>query len=145
MKRISILLLVLYVIPGCNQITNQTEKLKSEVIETEKAFADMAEKSGIPMAFLHFADENAVLERNNGLINGKTAIKLYFDKQDLSNVKLTWTPDFVEVSASGDLAYTYGSYVFSTIDEKGNEVKKTGIFHTVWKKQLDGSWRFVWD
>ncbi|NOU45946.1 MAG: DUF4440 domain-containing protein [Bacteroidales bacterium] len=145
MKRISILLIVLYVIPGCNRITNQTEKHQSEVIETEKAFAEMAKKSGIPMAFLHFADENAVLERNNELIKGKTAIKTYFDKQDFSSIDLTWTPDFVEVSASGDLAYTYGSFVFTKTDEKGNEVKKTGIFHTVWKKQLDGSWRFVWD
>jgi ketosteroid isomerase-like protein len=61
----------------------------------------------------------------------------------LQNVELQWTPDFAD--APGDLGYTYGQFVFSEKDSTGkmNVTKKS--FHTVWKKQKDGTWKFVWD
>ena len=63
----------------------------------------------------------------------------------LQDEKLIWKPDFVDVSASGDLAYTYGAYTYSYKDSTGAIVEQGGIFHTVWKRQADGGWRFVWD
>ena len=134
---------------SCNNPTYESdiEKWKQEIVNTEKEFADMARRDGIPKAFINFADENAVLMRNNTLIIGKESLKSSFGKQDQGsgNVSLTWTPDFVDVSASGDLGYTYGKYKYSVTDSLGNVVLDTGIFHTVWKRQPDGSWRFVWD
>ena len=59
--------------------------------------------------------------------------------------KLEWIPDFVDVSASGDLGYTYGKYTITTIDSIGQTIKRGGIFQTIWKRQPDGRWRFVWD
>ena len=61
------------------------------------------------------------------------------------NVQLTWKADFVDVSASGDLGYTYGEYTYTYKDEAGNTLSEKGIFHTVWKRQKNGDWRFVWD
>jgi ketosteroid isomerase-like protein len=56
---------------------------------------------------------------------------------------LTWSPDFIDVSASGDMAYTYGKYNYTTTDSLGNVSEIEGIFHTVWKRQADGNWKFV--
>ena len=69
-------------------------------------------------------------------------IKAFYEKQP-SGVDLQWSPEFADVS--GNLGYTYGPFTFSLKDSTGkvNEVK--GIFHTVWKKQKDGRWKFVWD
>ena len=123
------------------------ERWKQDIVNTEKEFADMAKKEGIPKAFISFADDNAVLMRNNTLIIGKESLKTSFEKQVQAsgNVSLTWAPDFVDVSASGDLGYTYGKYEYSVTDSLGNVALDSGIFHTVWKRQPDGSWRFVWD
>jgi len=63
----------------------------------------------------------------------------------MQNIKLDWTPDFVDVSESEDMAYSYGGYSFSALSSKGDTINSSGIFHTVWKKQLDGSWKYVWD
>ncbi len=30
-------------------------------------------------------------------------------------------------------------------DSIGNDIDNKGVFHTVWKRQADGEWRFVWD
>ena len=121
------------------------EQWKAEIVKTEEAFAQMAAERGIPEAFLHFAAEDAVLQRNNKLIEGKSAISEYFAQQTLKEVKLSWHPDFADVAASGELGYTYGKYTFSAVDTSGAAINADGIFHTVWKKQPDGEWKFVWD
>lgn len=121
------------------------EKWKTEITDTEKAFAQMAKDSGVALAFLHFAAENAVLQRNNQIVKGKAEIQQYFDNQTLENVSLQWSPDFIDVSKSGDFGYTYGNFTFSATDTAGNPLEATGVFHTVWKRQADGTWKYVWD
>lgn len=121
------------------------EKIKSEILDAEKAFAQLVKEQGLKAGFLAYAAENAVIQRGGKLIHGKPAIAAFFDQQNLDNVTLEWQPDFVDVAASGDLAYTYGRYSLQSVDENGQTVESQGIFHTVWKRQPDGAWRYVWD
>ncbi|MBN1409108.1 MAG: nuclear transport factor 2 family protein [Calditrichaceae bacterium] len=121
------------------------EKYKQETRETELAFAKLAKEQGLKVAFVTYAADDAVLNRGNKLIKGKKAIEDYYSNQKLQNVSLEWEPVFIEVAVSGDLGYTYGPYTFSSVDSSGKETKSEGIFHTVWKKQANGKWRYVWD
>lgn len=123
------------------------EKWKGEILETEKSFAKMTKEEGIQKAFLNYAAEDAVIMRNDNLVIGKSAINVYFENQPTKNknVSLSWEPDFVEVAVSGDLGYTYGKYTYSFVDTDGKTVENKGIFHTVWKRQPNGTWKFVWD
>ncbi len=123
----------------------QMENYEKEILETEKSFAKLAKEKGLKVAFTTFASEEAVLLRENKLIRGKKEIEEYFEKQNLENVQLDWTPDLIDVAASGDLGYTYGQYNFEGLGEKGQIIKSTGIFHTIWKKEANGEWRYVWD
>jgi ketosteroid isomerase-like protein len=60
--------------------------------------------------------------------------------------KFLWNPDTVIVAERGELVYTYGKYEHLEKDSVGNlKISSSGIFHTIWKKQKDGSWKFVWD
>lgn len=119
------------------------EQWKQEILETEQRFAEMVGKEGIRCAFVAFAAEDAVLLRNNTLVSGRKSIDLFYKDQNTKS--LVWTPDFIDVSASGDLAYTYGHYLITTRNDRGEPVESRGIFHTVWKRQKDKTWRFVWD
>lgn len=121
------------------------EQLKTEILETENAFAQMAREKGLATAFTHFADENAVINRDNQLYKGIHAIRNYFEEKDFRNVQLIWKPDFVEVTPGGELAYTYGCYEMTALDGNGISHETAGIFHTVWKRQADGNWKYVWD
>jgi ketosteroid isomerase-like protein len=56
------------------------------------------------------------------------------------NFKINWTNESAEVSKSGDLGYTRGS--FEGI--QGND-KFSGSYATVWKKDKDGKWRVAVD
>ena len=137
------LALIFMLLLGCQQPTTSMEQWKEEIRDAEKAFAQMAKEKGIHDAFLAFADEEAVLLRGTQLVIGIDSIDAFLKNQ--VSKSLVWTPDFVQVSASGDLGYTYGKYSFSYKDENGGEQINKGYFHTVWKRQPDGSWKFVWD
>jgi ketosteroid isomerase-like protein len=121
------------------------EKWKTEVVEVEKNFNDMAQQEGIVKAFATYAAKDGVIKRNGKLVMGQEAIVTWYQNDSNPNEILIWKPDYVDVSNSGDLAYTYGSYILTTIDSTGTRKEKTGSFHTVWKRQDDGSWKFVWD
>ncbi|MFH4965791.1 nuclear transport factor 2 family protein [Gaetbulibacter sp. M235] len=130
---------------SCQQKPNKEtiESWKNEIIDAELNFCKTAEKEGMNVAFLAFVADDGILLRNDKLIKGKDNIKVYLKN---SNTKgLSWKPDFVDVSSSGDLGYTYGSYTFKYKDSLGNDLENKGVFHTVWKRQQDGSWKFVWD
>jgi len=144
-KNLFLRFLITFLLFSCH--TNEEDSIenwKDEIVKTEKEFAQMAEREGISEAFLYYAADDAVLMRNNQLIIGKESIKESYD-QRYENVQLSWKPDFVDVAASGDLGYTYGMYEFILTDSLGTPSTSVGIFHTIWKRQKDGSWKFVWD
>ena len=143
------LLIVGYI--GCfgfafSQKATKIAKLKLEVETTERNFEKMCLEKGITNAFHFYADSNAVINRgSDSLIYGKEAIRHFYEKKNYTGATVKWKPDFIEVSGDGTLAYTYGNYVWKLKKEDGSVSEFTGIFHTVWKKQKDGSWKYVWD
>lgn len=129
-----------------NATPPDSAQLKEEVTAAEAAFAKMAADQGIAEAFATFAAEDAVIKRqNDSLIKGREAIRNYYSAPFYKSAKVEWKPDFVDVSANGDLAYTYGKYLWSSQDSTGKVSEQRGVFHTVWKRQKDGSWKYVWD
>ncbi len=129
---------------SCKQTVN-IETAKNEILKTEKAFEKMTSEKGLAVAFYYFASDNAAIRRgNDSLIIGKENIKHYYDKNANPDARLSWTPDFIDVSDCGNLGYTYGKYVYSIKDTSGRTIENKGIFHTVWKKQ-NNEWRYVWD
>ncbi len=122
------------------------EKWKSEILQTERDFSEMARKEGIGNAFAKYSADNVALMRNNSLVIGKEGLLVYYSEtMDNKDTQLSWSPEFVDVSESGDLGYTYGYYTFIVKDTTGKDIITKGVFHTVWKRQDDGSWKFVWD
>jgi ketosteroid isomerase-like protein len=116
---------------------------RSQITRTELDFAAMAAEKGIAEAFYEYAADSAVINRGGSLIKGKEAIREYYRNNLRPGSRLLWTPDFADVS--GNIGYTYGKYTFIVKDSTGNQHESHGIFHTVWQRQPDGTWRFVWD
>ncbi|MEQ9405151.1 MAG: DUF4440 domain-containing protein [Cyclobacteriaceae bacterium] len=138
---------LLILLIACSQTAPEgnIESWKEEIVQTEKAFNDMARKEGIPKAFAYYAAEESAIKRDGKLILGNQAIADWYENDYREGDVLTWEPGFVDVSRSGDLGYTYGPFTFTYPDSLGNTKKSTGYFHTVWKRQEDGNWKFVWD
>ena len=145
MKRTLYLLTIVLIIASCNRNADK-EQIRKEIYQAEKAFEKMAAEKGIADAFYFFAADDAVILRENDtLIKGKDNIRSYYARKALKNAKVNWSTDFIYVSDCGTLGYTYGKYIWKIGNEEGVIKEYTGIFHTVWKKQIDDSWKFVRD
>ena len=141
-------LATLVIITGCNSNTESKSQkdLENEIRKSEADFNKLVQSKGIAEAFYTFADSNAVIKREKDtLIKGKESIKNYYSNPKFKNAKVSWSPDYVSVSQDGTLGYTYGKYIWSIKDSLGKTISYPGVFHTVWKKQRDGSWKYTWD
>jgi ketosteroid isomerase-like protein len=128
---------------GTSAQKTQTVSALSEMVATERAFAKTSEDKGTRDAFMMFIADDGILFRP-GPVMGKRWMQEHpvvaSDKRPL----LAWQPIFAEMSAAGDLGYTFGPWEFKS-DIKDEKAAAYGHFATIWKKQTDGTWRFAID
>ena len=128
---------------SCNP--DKTEAI-AQISDTESRFEAMAAEKGMAEAFSFFADTGATIKRqNDSLIHGKEGIRKFYSADFYKTASVKWAPDYVDVSSDATMGYTYGKYVWTSKDTAGKPIEYRGIVHTVWKKQKDGEWRYVWD
>lgn len=135
---------------ACQQPAGKIDKsaVSKEVADTEAAFAKMAADQGVAEAFYHYAADGAVIKReNDSLITGRDNIKAYYSQEGYAQAMVSWAPDFIEVSDDGNMAYAYGKYLWQIPSEDTTAAANSfsGVYMTVWKRQADNSWRYVWD
>ena len=104
-----------------------------DLAKAERAFAADGRAMGIKQSFLkHMADDAIVFAPDP--VNAKA---FYGAKTGENEPKLVWWPTVAGISRSGDLGFTFGPYEI--------DGKRGGHFFTVWKKQADGAWKWVFD
>lgn len=114
------------------------------LINVDKEFSDMSKQNGVSEAFIFYADQDVVKLGQGSLpIQGKTQLTEAYTTLDDSKMELTWEPLKAEIASSGELGYTFGKYFLTTKDSV--ESTSTGYYVSIWKKQKDGSWKFVLD
>lgn len=116
------------------------------MMETDREFSRMSEEKGTSEAFVFYADEKVILSGENKLpIIGIEELKNIFNRPKNPNATLTWEPLKGEMSGSGELGYTFGRWQIKSKTESGADTLTNGVYITVWKKQTDGSWKYVLD
>ena len=117
---------------------NINEKIK--LLQTDKSFSDMSIEKGMKAAFIEYIDSNGVLLKPNKLpIVGASAIDYLIARED-TGYTLNWQPHQAFVSQSADLGFTYGVYA---LHPKNIDTVLYGTYVSVWKKQDNGTWKFV--
>lgn len=142
------LIITIITLAGCTPRADTKNRsfYREQIFKVEEDFKNDAQSKGIAEAFYTYADSNAVIKRENDtLIIGKENIKNYYSNPKFKSATVTWKPDAVEVSKDGFMASTYGNYVWTVTDSVGNKKEFKGVFHTVWKRQKDGTWKYIWD
>jgi ketosteroid isomerase-like protein len=138
--RLAVILIIV-----CFAVVAQGQSPLQEMVKTEQAFSKMAEEKNTHDAFLAFIADDGLLFRP-GAVNGKKWLLEHpapppkDDKKPL----LAWQPSNAGMAASGDLGFTTGPWE-AKADIKDEKPQGYGHFATVWKKQPDGSWKFVVD
>jgi ketosteroid isomerase-like protein len=144
MKKLLLALLVLVCSASLPAAPDKTQ-LKKELASMEDAFCTMAKEKGILAAFTHFAAPDvSFLDVDSRKQHGLEAVRERMGP-DKPGVWVTWSASFTDVSDDGTLGYNYGRYEWHSPDANGKDSVHTGWFLTIWKRQPDGTWRYVMD
>ncbi|MEP7236450.1 MAG: hypothetical protein ABI685_01240 [Ferruginibacter sp.] len=115
---------------------------KIELMDTDREFSKMSEEKGMKTAFIEYLDSNGVLLRPNRLpIAGADAIDFLIQQND-TDFTLTWEPRNGAIAKSGELGYTYGVYA---LRPSKKDTVIYGTYVSIWKKDRDGTWKYVLD
>jgi len=135
------ILIGLILFSGCTQKQiNLSEQAKNEIISADKTMSDRAGKEGFFKTLLLFADDSVVkMKEGEFPVIGKNELVKYWSGKDDTKA-ISWDPFKAEAAASGEIGYTLGNWKFVTKDST-----YYGNYYTIWKKQHDGTWKFVVD
>lgn len=144
MKKIVPAILLLVLCYSCNlfQTKKSTATLEDKIkmMDADRAFSQMSIDKGMKAAFMEYIDSNGVLLKPGQYpIVGADAID-FMIQQDDSAYKLQWKPTKGAIAESGEMGYTFGLYALK-LSEKDTTIY--GTYVTIWKKQSNGSWKFV--
>ena len=135
------LILVLIIFSSCDQdkagVSKQAVK---EITEADLAMSNLATKEGFYKALLAYAEDSVKIMQQGKLpiMSKREAEASWADKPVIK--ELTWTPVRVEASENGDMGYSFG---YSTY--QGKDTVTYTNYCTIWRRQKDDSWKFVFD
>jgi len=120
-----------------------TRAALDDVIAVERAFSQDSLKLGIKRSFLKYVADDGVIFRPGPVAAVAT---LNMDSDDDEGVTLEWWPVMAAIARSGDLALSVGPWVMR-VPSRGSSPQKEvyGYYATIWRKQVDGRWKFVID
>lgn len=143
---VATLLLAMIVFPDTQPSTSTGAKANGgSLLQLEGEFMKAAAEKGAEGYMSYYADDAVELPNQAAILKGKENIAKTMGFLNEKDNHLAWTPVGADMSASGDLGYTYGTYEFRSTDKNGHPTVEFGKYTTVWKKQKDGRWKVVLD
>lgn len=108
------------------------------VVAAEVAFAAQATQTSTEAAFLANSAPAGLVTENGKLANAQ---EVWSARPSRPGSKLTWYPVLADAAQSGDMGYTTGPWTML----QNNRPVSAGEYVTVWRKQMDGRWKFAVD
>lgn len=143
MKKLAVVMLLFAAVAVAPSLAaDKPSKGSDLLVKLEADFAKDVAEHGQQAFVTWFAEDGVELEEGGGIATREDIKKREPWPEGTS---LTWTPVHATMSASGDLGFTYGNYVFKSKNKEGKIVASYGKYMSVWKKQKDGSWKVVAD
>lgn len=126
---------------SCNAEQHDDSKQAAAQIKTaDLAMSELATKEGFHQALLKYADDSLIIPREGKLpMIGKSEVAKEWAAKGILK-ELTWKPIRAEASQSGEMGYSFGYAIY-----KAKDTTTYTNYCTIWKKQKDGSWKFVYD
>ena len=118
----------------------KNDEARLQLMEVDRAFSKRSTEAGLKTAYLEYIDSTAVLLRPGNMpLTGANAIDFICMNND-AGASMSWEPKGCSLAQSGDLGYTWGVYALRTVPD---DSVTYGTYVNVWKKQDDGSWKFM--
>ena len=123
------------------------DQARVSLLERDLAFGNAVAEFGLAEAYsLFLADDAVQLPDGDWPLRGRKIIyEQIKEATGDSDFLLSWKPEVAEVSVSGDLGYTWGTYWLELLDEDDNPLLIEGNYVNVWRKSSDDVWEVIVD
>ena len=128
--------------PSALEPDGGTGSHRAALLQTRRQWSDAIAAGDLERIFSFWTDDAVIYAANRPPVRGKAAIR-EFVRGNRARPGFSLTSDVfaMEVSRSGDLAYTVGNYEFKWDGPDGTPVQRPGRFVCGWRKNEDGDWR----
>ena len=134
--------LLVLAISGCAPQVDLEAEAAAIREATDVEWLEVGQAKDLDLWVSFHTDDASLLPPNAPIITGKEAIRAFVSKLiSTPGWAASWQTTKIEVSRSGDLAYSYGTQETTVDDAEGNPVTDQQKWVAVWKKQPDGSWK----
>lgn len=138
---------LLVVISGCDSQNPFDHRATDQAVirDLDAQWSKTAAAHDLDGTVSYYSDDAVLLPPHAPVANTRDAIRAVWAELAAPTVSISWDASKIEVSKSGDLAYSTGSYTLAMQDPQGKPIFDKGKFMEVWKKQSDGRWKTVAD
>ena len=112
---------------------------RRSVFRSDSLFGEKASALGPAAAMREFMSEDGVLLATTQLVVGPRAASEYFESR--RSFSISWIPRDAGVAGSGDLGFTIGDAVSTSLSATGAAAQRFTKYLTVWRRDAEGHWR----
>jgi ketosteroid isomerase-like protein len=138
--RLSVLTCGLFLLVGAAL----AQRPEDALIRADREFAKQTAAHRLDGWMTVFTNKSVLFSDNPVL--GADAIRAAYQKLfNDPDFRLDWQPTKAEIFLSGNMGYTVGRYQGVFKNAKGEIVRQSGTYLTVWRREKDGSWKVAAD
>ena len=131
---------------GCSHQKVDTKAEGEKVMQLSRDWTEAAVARDVEKAVSYWAEDAIFMSANQAPLRGKQAIREMVEGSfKTPGFGISWKPQTVQVSESGDMAYLIEESVVQYTDSTGKAITQNNNAVTIWRKQGDGSWKNVVD
>ncbi len=131
---------------GCSQPKVDKKAEGEKLMQISKEWSRVAATGDVEKTVGYWAEDAVMISEGQPQLNGKKAIRQMVEQSfKMPGFGISWQPQKVEVSESGDMAYIIEDSQVAYQDANGKAIKQQNKAVSIWKKQSDGSWKNVVD
>ncbi len=116
--------------------------VRAELLAVDAEYDSATASDGLEGWVRYIADSGRQVDNHGDFVTGPAAVREHMRGllTDTTHA-LRWVPDLAEVSADGNLGYTWGRWTYAAKDSAGMKQVSQGRYLTVWRRQPDGHWK----
>jgi uncharacterized protein (TIGR02246 family) len=133
---------------GCQRETASNTRATDEaaIRAADAAILQAANAKDANRVISSYAEDAVWLPPNAPIVQGKQSIRAGWSQLLATpGLNIDWQIAKLDISRSGDLAYTFYTYQLTMQGQDGKPIADHGKDLAIWKKQGDGSWKMVAD
>ncbi len=131
---------------ACNESKIDTKAEGEKLMQTSRDWSKSAATDSIEKTLSYWADDAIVMLPGQTAIKGKNAIREMVEgTSKIPGFKISWEPVSASVSKSGDMGYLTEKTKVTFNDSTGKPIAEFNKSVTVWRKEVDGSWKNIVD